>query len=141
MNKTLNDFHSPKVFTMFPNPQENFTTKTLNPKVTFFVFLGFSLKATPKNLKNEVLNSVQDFAASFYDASHRTMMEQVAVQYYALSNKIVLLCIPSYYDFSSAYTNLNHPKSYYDACHRTTIFPELQHLNFESIFNSIKYVN
>jgi len=109
MNKTLNDFHSLKVFTMFPNPQENLTTKTLNPKVTSFVFLSFSLKATPKNLKNEALNSVQDFAASYYDASHRTTMEQVTVQYFALSTKL-------YYDFSNANTNMNHPKSYYDAC-------------------------
>ena len=68
------EFSLPKVFTIFLNPQENLTTKTLNPKVTSFVFLGFSLKATHNNLKNEALNSVQDFAGSYYDFSHRTTM-------------------------------------------------------------------
>jgi len=42
MNKTLNDFNSPRWLQCFPT-QENLTTKTLNPKVTFFVLSSFSL--------------------------------------------------------------------------------------------------
>jgi hypothetical protein len=63
------------MFTMFPNSQENLSTKTLNPKVSSFAIQGFSLKATLKRMKKKALNSVQKLVASYYDASHRATME------------------------------------------------------------------
>jgi hypothetical protein len=46
MNKTLNDFHSPKVFTNVSQPKRT-SSKTLNPKVTSFDFSIFSLLKSP----------------------------------------------------------------------------------------------
>jgi len=80
----------PKVITLIPNPQENLTTKTLNPQENLTtMYSQVSLSKPHKNLKNEALYSVQENAASCHVSSHRATMEQITIQYYTLSDRIV----------------------------------------------------
>ena len=70
MNKTLNDFHSPMCLQCFPT-QENLPRKTLNPKVTSFVFSSFSPKASPSKSAKKHLNSTQTQSKSCHNLPNR----------------------------------------------------------------------
>ena len=80
MNKTLNDFHSPRCLQCFPT-QENLPTKTLNPKVTSFVLSNFSLKASHSKTAKKHLNSTQTLSKSCHDLPNRDMVDAYDPRY------------------------------------------------------------
>ena len=52
--------HYVRCLSMFSNPWNILSPKTLNPKILFISFTSFSPLKLFQNMKNEVLNSVQD---------------------------------------------------------------------------------
>jgi len=100
-NKTLNDFHSPKVFTMFPTSREP-QSKTLNPKVTSFDFSSFPLLKL--YLKNELqhLNSDLILSKSCRDCQNRVMIDVYDPRYNNLIVKTCQACQKSCHDCSKS---------------------------------------
>jgi len=80
MNKTFNDFHSPRCLQCFPT-QENLPTKTLNPKVTSFVLSIFSLKATPSKSAKKHLNSTHTQSKSCHDLPNHDTVDAYDSRY------------------------------------------------------------